>query len=124
MPGRRHWLVGIWIVVLLAGCGSSAAPTVTVPGAATGTLLVPAASPTTAGSAAPRQTDPIGSPAAPTRTVSGVVPTIATAPTSDIPYVDPQGRFAITVPRDWQLRPPANPASAVLVSFDAPDTLA
>lgn len=125
MAERRHWLsIAIVIIAALTGCGSSIAPTATSPGASASLPTITA--PTVAGAASVvgRATVSVGSPAAiPTRAVSGAVPTVATISASDAPYVDPQGRFTITVPKDWQPRAPAKPASTALVSFDAPDTL-
>jgi hypothetical protein len=126
MAERRHWLsIAIVAIAVLTGCGNSIAPTATIPGAPASLPTITA--PTVAGgaSAVGMATEPGGSPVAiPTRAVSGTVPTVAAISASEAPYVDPQGRFTITVPKDWQPRAPANPASTVLVSFDAPDTLA
>lgn len=121
MTRHRYWLLCM-LVALLTGCEMATAPAANTP-TTSGTIAAPSvsASPTTAGSIAPA-TVSVGSQAVPTRTVAAVVPTIAPpAATSDAPYVDPLGRFTITIPKDWQPRAPTNPAGSVLASFDAPD---
>lgn len=120
MGNRRHWLALLW-VMLLAACGQAVAPTATLPGATATAPLIPLASPTLASGTLPT-TGASTPPAAPVPTVSGVVPTIVSA--GDTVYADPQGRFSITLPREWQPRAPTHPAASVLISFDAPDAMA
>lgn len=127
MVHRREWLtlrssLLIVLTTLFVACGGDPVPTATLPGVPTAVTFSPLPSPTPAGTSAPQMTETTGSPV-PTRAVSGV-PTITGIPTGDSLYVDPQGRFSLTVPKDWQLRAPTNAAGIALVSFDAPDALA
>lgn len=108
----RPYLLVLTIFALLTGCGSAVAPTATPPGA---TATVPLA---------PVVTPAVSSSGTPTRSPSGVLPTAPPVSAGDTRYVDPRSRYTITVPKDWQLRAPTNPASSILVSFDAPDNLA
>lgn len=119
MADRRHWLTPLLIVMLVA-CGQRAAPTATPPGATAAVPLVPLASPTSA-SGVPRATEAASPVIAPTRPASVPLPTATVASAGDARYVDPQGRFSITIPREWQSRLPTNAAGNALVSFDAPD---
>lgn len=105
-------LLALTIILLLVGCGSTVAPTATLPGA---TATVPLA---------PVVTPAVSSSGTPTRPPTNILPTSLPVSVDDTHYVDTRGRYTITVPKDWQLRAPTNPAGSVLVSFDAPDNLA
>lgn len=122
MAYRRYWLTSL-LILLLVACGRSAAPTATLPGATAAMTFVPLASPTSA-SGVPRSTEAAGSDILPTRTAIVALPTATVAPVGDALYVDPQGRFSITIPKEWQQRALPGTVGGAFVSFNAPDDMA
>jgi hypothetical protein len=116
MRNGRYWLAPLCIMLLTA-CGKASMPTATLPGTPATAPPLALASPTLASDTAPLATETTTLPIAPTRTV-------AANSSGDTVYADPQGRFSIILPKEWQPRAPTNPAASVLISFDAPDALA